>query len=154
MTVVLAEQGPDKNHHRRSSIGRSPGMYLIRLDSAAIWTGQGGREALGERGLTRSKGEGTSVSGGNEAFATRTPILNPFCVLPNATFEPPRPDCGGSPNRTFYRPLSGGRVSGRRSRGRQCKSYLYSISHDQVNIFNGYGRRVSRAKLANPWQII
>ena len=63
----------------------------------------------GGRRLTRSKGEGTSVSGGNEAFATRTPILYPFCVLPNATFEPSRPDCGRSPNRTFCRPLSGGR---------------------------------------------
>lgn len=35
--------------------------------------------------MNRSEGEGTSVSGGNEAFATRTSIPRfPFCHLPYA----------------------------------------------------------------------
>lgn len=123
------------NHHRRrSSIGRSSGMYLIRLDSAAIWTRHERRR------------EGNSQQGwGNLCFRRKWDLRDSYShpllpLLPplQLPLEPPRPACGRSPNRTIYRPLS---------RGRECKSYLYSISGSQVNISNSPWLPVFRAKV-------
>lgn len=96
-------------------------MYLIRLDSAAIWTRQERRR------------EGNSKLGwGNLCFRRKWDLRDsyshpplPLLPPPQRPLEPPQPGRGRSPNRNIYRPLS---------RGRECKLYLYSISRGQINI--------------------
>lgn len=96
-------------------------MYLIRLDSAAIWTRQERRR------------EGNSKLGwGNLCFRRKWDLRDsyshpplPLLPPPQRPLEPPQPGHGRSPNRNIYRPLS---------RGRECKLYLYSISRGQINI--------------------
>lgn len=132
MTVVLGgTTPPDKYHWRRSSIGRSSGMYLIRLDSASIWTRQERRR------------EGKSQQGrGNLCFRRKWDLRDsyshpplPILPPPERFLEPLRSAYGRFPNRAIYRPLS---------RRRECKSYLYCISRDQVNISSSHSEtRVS-----------
>lgn len=126
MTVVLGRTTlPDKYHWRRSSIGRSSGMYLIRLDSASIWTRQERRR------------EGNSQQGrGNLCFRRKWDLRDsyshpplPILPPPERFLEPLRSAYGRFPNRAIYRPLS---------RGWECKSYLYCISPGQVNISSSH----------------
>lgn len=141
MTVVLGRTTlPDKYHWRRSSIGRSSGMYLIRLDSASIWTRQERRR------------EGNWQQGrGNLCFRRKWDLRDsyshpplPILPPPERFLEPLRSAYGRFPNRAIYRSLS---------RGWECKSYLYCISRDQVNISSShsYPRFVRNLLSGNHW---
>ena len=96
-------------------------MYLIRLDSAAIWTRQ-----------ERRRERNSKLGWGNLCFRRKWDLRDsyshpplPLLPPPQRPLEPPQPGHGRSPNRNIYRPLS---------RGRECKLYLYSISRGQINI--------------------
>lgn len=118
-------------------------MYLIRLDSAAIWTRQERRR------------EGDSKLGwGNLCFRRKWDLRDsyshpplPLLPPPQRPLEPPQPGCGRSPNRNIYRPLS---------RGRECKLYLYSISRGQINISTNHAYLCFPRNLfsANHWNLL